>query len=76
LFLAVVGIIFAFQQFTQIFVMTQGGPVDKTTTVLFYIYQSAFVYYDMGYASALAFALFLMLVVFTILQLRFYRSQT
>jgi multiple sugar transport system permease protein len=76
LFLAVVGIIFAFQQFTQIFVMTHGGPVDKTTTMLFYVYQAAFVYFDMGYASTLAFALFLMLVVFTILQLRFYRQQT
>jgi multiple sugar transport system permease protein len=76
LFLAVVGIIFAFQQFTQIFVMTHGGPVDKTTTMLYYVYQAAFVYFDMGYASTLAFALFLMLVVFTILQLRFYRSQT
>jgi multiple sugar transport system permease protein len=76
LFLAVIGIIFAFQQFTQIFVMTHGGPVDKTTTMLFYVYQAAFVYYDMGYASTLAFALFLMLVVFTIFQLRFYRQQT
>jgi multiple sugar transport system permease protein len=76
LFLAVVGIIFAFQQFTQIFVMTHGGPVDKTTTMLFYVYQAAFEYYDMGYASTLAFALFLMLVVFTILQIRFYRQQT
>jgi multiple sugar transport system permease protein len=75
LFLAVVGIIFAFQQFTQIFVMTHGGPVDKTTTMLYYVYQAAFVYFDMGYASTLAFALFLVLVVFTILQLRFYRQQ-
>jgi multiple sugar transport system permease protein len=75
LFLAVVGIIFAFQQFTQIFVMTHGGPVDKTTTMLYYVYQAAFVYYDMGYASTLAFALFLMLVVFTVLQLRYYRKQ-
>src|SRR5919109_807070 len=75
LFLAVIGIIFAFQQFTQVFVMTHGGPVDKTTTMLYYVYQAAFVYYDMGYASTLAFALFLMLVVFTIFQLRFYRQQ-
>ena len=76
LFLAVIGVIFAFQQFTQIFVMTRGGPVDKTTTMLFYIYQSAFQFYEMGYASALAFALFLMLLVFSVLQLRLYRQQT
>lgn len=75
LFLAVIGIIFAFQQFTQIFVMTRGGPVDKTTTMLFYVYQSAFQFFEMGYASTLAFVLFLMLLVFTVLQLRFYRQQ-
>ena len=74
-FLAVIGIIFAFQQFTQVFVMTRGGPVDKTTTMLYYIYQSAFQFFEMGYASAIAFTLFLMLLVFTVLQLRFYRQQ-
>jgi multiple sugar transport system permease protein len=75
LFLAVIGIIFAFQQFTQVFVMTNGGPVDKTTTMLYYIYQSAFQYFEMGYASAIAFTLFLMLLVFSVLQLRLYRQQ-
>jgi multiple sugar transport system permease protein len=76
LFLAVIGIIFAFQQFTQVFVMTRGGPVDKTTTMLYYIYQSAFQFFEMGYASAIAFTLFLMLLVFSVLQLRLYRQQT
>jgi multiple sugar transport system permease protein len=75
IFLAVIGVIFAFQQFTQVFVMTRGGPVDKTTTMLYYIYESAFQFYEMGYASALAFVLFLMLLVFTVLQLRYYRQQ-
>jgi multiple sugar transport system permease protein len=76
LFLAVIGIIFAFQQFTQVFIMTRGGPVDKTTTMLFYIYESAFNFFEMGYASALAFTLFLMLLVFSVLQMRLYRQQT
>jgi multiple sugar transport system permease protein len=76
LFLAVIGIIFAFQQFTQVFIMTNGGPVDKTTTMLYYIYQSAFQFFEMGYASAIAFTLFLMLLVFSVLQLRLYRQQT
>ena len=75
IFLAVIGVIFAFQQFTQVFVMTRGGPVDKTTTMLYYIYESAFQFYEMGYASALAFVLFLMLLGFTVLQLRYYRQQ-
>jgi multiple sugar transport system permease protein len=48
--------------------------VDKTTTMLYYIYQSAFQYFEMGYASAIAFTLFLMLLVFSVLQLRLYRQ--
>jgi multiple sugar transport system permease protein len=73
LFLAVIGIIGSFQVFTQIFVMTSGGPVDRTTTMVFYVYESAFKFYEMGYASTLAFVLFLMLLGFTALQLRIYR---
>ena len=74
LFLLVIGIIGSFQVFTQIFVMTSGGPVNRTTTMVYYMYLWAFKYYDMGYASTLAFALFLMLLVFTALQLRLFRG--
>ena len=63
LFLLVIGIIGSLQVFTQIFVMTSGGPVNKTTTMVYYMYLWAFKYFDMGYASTLAFALFLMLLV-------------
>ena len=74
LFLLVIGIIGSLQVFTQIFVMTSGGPVDKTTTMVYYMYLWAFKYYDMGYASTLAFALFVMLLVFTAFQLRLFRQ--
>ena len=74
LFLLVLGIIGSFQVFTQIFVMTSGGPVNKTTTMVYYMYLWAFKYYDMGYASTLAFALFAMLLVFTVLQLRLFKQ--
>jgi multiple sugar transport system permease protein len=73
IFLAVTQIIWSFQVFTQIFVMTSGGPVDRTTTVVYYIYESAFKFFEMGYASTVAFALFLMLLVFTFLQVRLQR---
>jgi multiple sugar transport system permease protein len=77
LFLLVIGIIGSLQVFTQIFLMTSGGPVNKTTTMVYYMYLWAFKYYDMGYASTLAFALFIMLLVFTAFQLRlFRRSET
>ncbi|MFE9657279.1 carbohydrate ABC transporter permease [Micromonospora sp. NPDC006431] len=74
LFLLVMGIISSLQVFTQIFVMTSGGPVNRTTTMVYYMYLWAFKYFDMGYASTLAFALFLMLLVFTALQLRLVRQ--
>src|SRR4051795_8892767 len=73
LFLAVTQIIWSFQVFTQIFIMTSGGPVDRTTTMVYYVYESAFKFFEMGYASTLAFTLFLMLLVFTAFQLRLQR---
>ena len=74
LFLLVVGIIGSFQIFTQIFIMTKGGPVERTTTMVYYIYQSAFQFFDMGYASTLAFALFAITLVFTLIQLWLHRK--
>jgi len=73
LFLLVMGIIGSFQIFTQIFVMTSGGPVERTTTMVYYIYESAFKFYEMGYASTLAYGLFALLFLVTLLQLRLYR---
>jgi multiple sugar transport system permease protein len=73
LFLMVMGIIGSFQVFTQIYIMTSGGPVNRTSTMVYYIYESAFKFYEMGYASTLAYALFLLLLVFTAIQLRLYR---
>jgi multiple sugar transport system permease protein len=73
LFLLVIGIIGSFQVFTQVFIMTNGGPVEKTTTMVFFIYQAAFKFYEFGYASTLAFGLFALLFIVTLVQLRLYR---
>jgi multiple sugar transport system permease protein len=75
MFLIIIGVIFSFQVFTQIFVMTNGGPVDRTTTIVYYMYITAFKFFEMGYATAIAYALFAMMFVFTLLQLRFYRRE-
>ncbi len=74
LFQLVTGIIGSFQIFTQIYIMTSGGPAERTSTMVYFIYQAAFKFYDMGYASTLAFGLFAMLLVVTVLQLRLYRK--
>ena len=74
-FLVIIQALGSFQAFTQIFVLTNGGPVGRTTTIVYYIYQHAFKRFDMGYASAMAFAMFAMMFGFTLLQLRFFRRE-
>ena len=69
LFLAVVSVLGAFQVFTEIFIMTNGGPLGRTTTIVYHIYQTAFKFFDMGYASAMAFGMFAMMFAFTLVQL-------
>jgi multiple sugar transport system permease protein len=74
-FLLVIGIIGSMQVFSQIFIMTSGGPVGRTTTIVYFIYLSAFKFYELGYASALAFGLLAILLVFAIIQLRWHQKQ-
>ncbi len=74
LFLLVVSVLGSFQVFTQIFIMTNGGPLGRTRTVVWYIYTTAFRDFNMGYAAAMAFALFAMMLVFTALQFRLLRA--
>lgn len=67
-FLTITGIISSFKVFGQINVMTQGGPGTSTYTLVYYIYKQAFSYYNMGYASAVAMILFLLLLCVTVFQ--------
>jgi multiple sugar transport system permease protein len=75
LFLAVVSVLGAFQVFTEIFIMTNGGPLGRTTTIVYHIYQTAFKFFDMGYASAMAFGMFVLMFAFTLVQLRVMRGE-
>ncbi len=61
----VMGTIGAFQYFTQAFIMTSGGPEESTTFYALYLFNRAWKYLDMGYASAMAWVLFLIVVVLT-----------
>ncbi|GIV76112.1 MAG: spermidine/putrescine ABC transporter permease [Litorilinea sp.] len=70
LFNFVVGIIGSFQVFTQAYVMTRGGPANATMFFVLYLYNVAFWYGRMGYGSALAWILFLIILAFTIVQLK------
>ena len=70
LFVAITGIIYSFQTFTQAFILTQGGPANATLFYLYYLYKNAFTWFEMGYASALAWVLFLIIITCTLVLLR------
>ncbi len=74
LFNVVMAIIGAFQVFAEPYIMTQGGPEDKTRFVAMFVYDQAFQYHRLGYASAVAAVLFLIIVVLTLLAFRISRS--
>ncbi len=67
------GIIGSFQVFTTAFVMTNGGPENATLFMVLYIYHNAFRAFRMGYAATLAWVLFAIIAVFTLLQFRLAR---
>ena len=73
LFAAVVGIIGALQVFAEPFVMTQGGPGDATRSVVMIIYEAAFANLQIGYGSAVAVLLFLVILIVTAIQFRLSR---
>ncbi|MEK3732487.1 MULTISPECIES: carbohydrate ABC transporter permease [Paenibacillus] len=66
----IMGIIGGFQYFTQAFVMTNGGPLNSTLFYNLYLYNKAFQDYEMGYASALSWILFVIILVFTLIVIR------
>lgn len=69
-FVIIMNLIYSFKVFDQIYIMTQGGPGRATSVLVYYIYVQAFVNQNFGYASAMAFVLFLILLVITIVQFR------
>jgi multiple sugar transport system permease protein len=70
LFTVIMGIIGSFQVFAQSHIMTAGGPQDSTLFLVLYLYNSAFRWLRMGYASTLAWALFLIILLLTVVILK------
>ncbi len=69
-FMLVVSTISSFQTFTNVYVMTRGGPGTSTLMISLYLYENAFEFLKMGYASALAWVLFAAILVLTVIQFR------
>ncbi len=70
----IMGVIGSFQYFTQAFIMTKGGPEDSTMFYSLYLFNRAWRYLDMGYASAMAWILFIIIVAITALLFKFQKS--
>jgi multiple sugar transport system permease protein len=66
----IMGTIGVLQTFETVYIMTGGGPVDSTLVPVLYLFNSAFAYFKMGYASALAWILFVIVLVLTVIQLK------
>lgn len=69
-YILIIGVINSLKAFTEIDVMTQGGPLGITTTIAYYLYQQAFQFFQMGSASAIAVVLFAVLLTLTLIQFR------
>jgi multiple sugar transport system permease protein len=76
LFLAVWLTINAMQLFDEVYLSTQGGPLNATTVLVYYLYNQAFQDFNFGYASAIAYFLFLVIIVVTVIQFRVGRRYT
>ena len=76
LFLAVWLTINALQLFDEVYLSTQGGPLNATTVLVYYLYDQAFQDFNFGYASAIAYVLFLFILVITAIQFRVGRRFT
>jgi len=69
-FIAIMAVISSFQVFDQAYVMTSGGPAKSSYTFVYHIYEAAFVDFKMGISSAAAMVLFVIILVFTLIQFK------
>jgi multiple sugar transport system permease protein len=76
LFVGITTMLGQFQLFSEPYVMTQGGPLKATTTVVLLMYQEGFRWWRLGMAAAIAFLLFLLMLAGTLLQMRLQRGKT
>ena len=73
-FVLVTSITGSFQIFDTVAVTTAGGPAESTRVIVYYIYENAFKFYKMGYASAMSMALLLIMIVYTAVQMRVFKA--
>lgn len=75
LFVGIITMIGYFQLFAEPYVMTQGGPSNATLSVVLFMYEEGFRWWNLGNAAAIAFVLFVIILAVTLLQLRLQRER-
>ncbi len=70
-FISIITMIGYFQLFAEPYVMTQGGPLNSTLSIVLYMYQEGFRWWNIGYSVSIAFVLFLIILIFTFIQFRY-----
>lgn len=70
IFVSIITMIGYFQLFAEPYVMTQGGPLNKTLSIVQYMYQEGFRWWNMGYSASIAFVLFIIIFIGTLIQFR------
>ncbi len=76
LFVIVVNTVRSLQIFAEVFVMTRGGPLHSTSTVVYYLYEQAFYRFDLGYASAVGYLLFVLTLLLALAQMKLVGGRT
>lgn len=74
IFISVITMIGFFQLFAEPYIMTQGGPLNKTLSIVQYMYQEGFRWWNMGYSASIAFVLFFIIFVGTLIQFRIHKT--
>ncbi|MCX6151201.1 MAG: sugar ABC transporter permease [Ignavibacteriales bacterium] len=73
-FVSIISMIGFFQLFAEPYIMTQNGPLNKTLSIVGYMYQEGFRWWNMGYSASLAFVLFIIIFVITLFQLKLQKN--
>ena len=74
-FILVMSVIGSFQVFDIVYILTSGGPLGTTKVLVFYLYENAFKFFEMGYASAVAYLLFALIFILTLAQIRYMKNR-
>jgi len=75
MFILVINTIRSFQIFIEIFVMTRGGPVGSTSTLVYFVYEEGLRRFNIGYASAAAYMLFILILILSLLQMKLLKGR-